>query len=141
LRIRTSTKKRILVAWLVLFAIWPLAHRVIVARYDTSPWKLFGWAMYVQPTLPATLRITGLRQGEEVQLDASRLPGEAAAALEDFRNERVMLGDLRPPNDVGEALLEEVPDLSRVTIVVHRMRIHPDSDRIGVQIRRYDYGR
>ena len=39
-------KQRLVFAVLALLAVWPLAHRVLVWRYDIAPWRFFGWAMY-----------------------------------------------------------------------------------------------
>ena len=44
-----KTKTRIVVATLLVLAVWPLSHRAIVHMTDMSPWKGFGWAMYCVP--------------------------------------------------------------------------------------------
>ena len=46
---KIRTKRRLVVFGLAAFTIWPLVHRGLVARYDTNPWRLFGWAMYCVP--------------------------------------------------------------------------------------------
>ena len=42
-------KARVVGTLLLLVAVWPLAHRQLVVRFDVNPWKLYGFAMYCTP--------------------------------------------------------------------------------------------
>ena len=44
-----QAKKRIVIALLLVLAIWPLVHRLLVQTSGLSPWKGAGWAMYCVP--------------------------------------------------------------------------------------------
>ena len=52
-----TTKRHALVAFLAGVACWPLAHRVLVARYGIDPWKLGAFAMYATPNLPVLVML------------------------------------------------------------------------------------
>ena len=50
-------KRRLVIAFLIGFALWPAVHRGLVAAYDVNPWKLAGWAMYARPHFPSRVAL------------------------------------------------------------------------------------
>jgi len=43
---RTHHKRTIVVSILLLLALWPPIHRLLVVGCDFNPWKWYGWSMY-----------------------------------------------------------------------------------------------
>jgi hypothetical protein len=122
-------KRRIALALLAFAALWPLAHRALVAAFGTDPWKLGGFAMYAQPSLPVLVALFVPADGHLALVDEATLPADVRDRLDRFRRERVALGRLREPADVARALLDARPDAVGVTIVVQRTDLDPRSAR------------
>lgn len=134
--------KRTAVAALLLFvALWPLAHRVLVARRHVDPWKLGAFAMYATPNLPVLVAAVGSGPNGVAPIDEARLPAWMRERLDRFRVERLALGHLRDPADVGRHLLLARPDLAAVQILVQRSWLDPATARIQVATPRYVYER
>ncbi len=127
--------------WLALFAIWPAIHASLVIRHDVSPWKLFGWAMYVKPILPEVVRLSTDQGQERIPIPRGILTERSKRALDAFRDDRTVLGDLRRPDELGQTILEERTGFDNVTVSLQKMRIRPESDTVVIQIRRYEYHR
>lgn len=132
---------RVAAAIVVLVALWPLCHRVLIALSDANPWKLGGFAMYSAPAPPLLVTVYGLRQGKLEAVDARTLPADARAALQRFEVERHALGRLRRPDDVARRILDAAPELSQLSVVVQRMRLHPGSAQMQAQRMQYSYDR
>jgi hypothetical protein len=138
-------KRNAVAALLAFVAIWPIAHRALVARYEIDPWKLGGFAMYATPTLPVLLGVLVEGEGEGagrlVPLDESSLPLAARARLDRFRVERVALGRLREPRDAARAILAARPDLHGLVVLVQRTTLDPRSARTVASTQRFVYDR
>lgn len=117
-------------ALVVLVALWPLAHRALVLRYQVDPWRLGGFAMYTtyQSTLVALFEATpgGLRVVEE-----SGFSSRTAAALERMRLRRRALGQLAEPTEALRRVYAERPDLENLVVVIQRLWIDPETGRIA----------
>jgi hypothetical protein len=138
----TRTKRRLLFAWLVAFAIWPLAHRGLVARYEISPWKLFGWSMYCEPNLPPAISLQEVRRdGFRYPIDIRALPPEMQQRLDQFQRRRDVLGQLASPRVVADAVFDINPNFEGIAVVIQRYYIDTDSGRLGSKMRRYVYWR
>lgn len=122
-------------------AVWPLVHRGLVAVWDVNPWKLSGFAMYTTPTPPVQVVAFEAKDGALAPIDEAALPDAARRVLRRFRIERHALGALRPPDDVGRALLDARPDLPHVVIAVQRMRLDPETARMTSIRRQFVYER
>jgi hypothetical protein len=134
-------KRNTVAALLAFTALWPLAQRGLVARFQVDPWKLGGFAMYATPTLPVLVAAFGGRTGGFVLLDESTLPADVRARLDRFRVERVALGRLREPRDSARAILAARPDLHGVVLVVQRTTLDPRTARTRAERERYVYDR
>jgi hypothetical protein len=97
-------KRRLVIALLVAFAIWPAVHRALVAAFDVNPWKLAGWAMYARPHFPPELRLYVLREGALRPL-ARLTPWEQTLA-DELVERRYTLGALASSDALSRALLE-----------------------------------
>lgn len=133
-------KRNAVLALLILVALWPAAHRALVARYGVDPWKLAGFAMYSTPSLPVLVALFVPEQGRLVLVEEAALPAPVRARLDRFRAERVALGRLREPEDVARLFLAARPDATGVMIAVQRTDLDRRSARTvsGKEIYSYD---
>lgn len=124
-------KRRVVSVFLVLFALWPLAHYALTQRFCTDPWKLFGWAMYCVPGPMKTVRIVAVGDGGRVKrLDyRDYLPIEQVL-VDSFRARRHALGDLASPDPLAAGLLALHPDFEGVVVAVLRLELDPESARL-----------
>lgn len=135
-------RRAIAIGVLAWVALWPFAHRVLVAVYDVNPWKLGGFAMYTSATPP--VQVVAFARGAAGGLqpvDERALPAQARGRLRAFRIERHALGELRSPDDVGRALLDALPNEPWVIVAVQRMRLDPHSARLTSTRAQYPYER
>ncbi len=138
-------KRVVAVAVLAFVALWPLAHRGLVAVYDVNPWKLAGFAMYTTPTPPVQVVLFERAAGENAEglapIDEQTLPPTLRRQLARFRVERHALGALRSPDALGAALLEARRDLEWVVVAVQRMRLDRESARMTSRRDQFVYER
>lgn len=134
-------KRRLVLTLLATLALWPLVHRVLVARYDLNPWKLAGFAMYTTPTPPVLVVVLHDAGGRLAALDERALPVPARRALDRFRAERHALGRLRRPDDLARALFRARPDLDVLVVLVQRIQLDPATARMTSVRERFAYER
>jgi hypothetical protein len=134
-------KRNLALALLAFAALWPLAHRALVARAGADPWKLAGFAMYATPSLPLLVAAFVPEDGRLALVDEATLPADARAQLDRFRAERLALGRLREPDDVARAVLAARPAARGVTIVVQRTDLDPRSARTVARRELFAYDR
>ena len=107
-------KRRIVIAFLIGFALWPAVRRGLVAAFDVNPWKIAGWAMYARPHFPSRLAVR-LEQGETerplIHLDAR---GNVLAA--EYLERRFSSGRLASPDALAHHLLAQHPEADAVVI-------------------------
>ena len=132
-------KRRVVVVFFALFALWPLAHRGLVAAYDANPWKLAGWAMYTRPHFPSRVELIGLRGGEE-QTITELTPWERTL-LDEYVERRYTLGDLASPGDLAEALLERLAGDEAIAVRVTTRYFDLSSARIRERVQRLEFRR
>lgn len=109
-------KRRIVVAFLVAFALWPAVHRALVAGYDVNPWKLAGWAMYARPHFPSRLALRLVEDGRERPVPALDEWEQLLAA--EFLERRYSVGRLASPDALVEKLLSRLPEADGVVVEV-----------------------
>ena len=113
-------KARVALTVLLLVAVWPLAHRALVARYGVSPWKLYGFAMYCMPSFESELLYLATPKGKEDRTPhPTRFPIEfegAAEALESYQAMEFGLGRLASTDGLAELLFEANPAVVRLYI-------------------------
>jgi hypothetical protein len=131
-------KRRIVVAGLVLFALWPAVHRALVAAFDVNPWKLGGWAMYTRPHFPPELRLYVLRGDGEREI-ARLTPWERTLA-DELAERRYTIGELASPDALARALLERTRG-DGVAIELRTRFLDPVTARIGERVERRELRR
>lgn len=134
-------KKRAVMAVLLLVALWPFAHRILVARYDLNPWKFFGWAMYTTPAPPILLVLLTKQAKDVVPLNQQRLVAPAKETIVRFLVERHTLGKLRRPDDVAQSVFGVRKDLHWLVVIVQKMALDQETARMISTKDRYVYDR
>jgi hypothetical protein len=129
-------KRRAVGIFLLVFAVWPLVQFGLTQRYDVSPWKLFGWAMYCVPGAMKTVRIGALSDAPMRRLDFQAYAPEEQVLADTFRLRRQALGRLASPEALAEGMLELHPDVDGVLIAVLTLRLGRESARV---LREMDY--
>lgn len=125
---------------LLLVAVWPLVHRMLVAKYDLNPWKFFGFAMYCVPTLEPQLRLYVDYGGRVEELDLS--PPHLAPVrfeVEAFKHDRGILGNLATPERVAQALFDVLTRIEAVEVEVIDPYFDLETSRIAVRRPRFRY--
>jgi hypothetical protein len=125
----------------LLVALWPLVHRVLVARFDVNPWKLGGFAMYATPAPPLVVAVFGLRDGKLVRVTPQTLPLAQRDALRRFEIERHALGELRRPDALAREILAADASLDQLSVVVQRTTLDRASARLASERMQYSYDR
>jgi hypothetical protein len=119
-------KRRVVFTLLALLTVWPLCHRILVARYEISPWRLFGWAMYCTPILAVEVGVVPENDGQPIEVD---IPQELRRELSLFTKRRQALGRLARIEPLAEALLGGLKTDSLVLTIQHNW-MDPRSARI-----------
>jgi hypothetical protein len=125
---------------LVLFALWPLVHRGLVARYDLNPWKFMGFAMYCIPRVFPLVEVHA-HYGERrapVAADSgqvSELPRELAR----FITFRQVWGDLLSPDRIGEVVGATLTRADQIEVVVTSGFVDRGSWRVAARTQSYFY--
>jgi hypothetical protein len=127
-------KRRAVGIFLIVFALWPLVQFGLTQRYDVSPWKLFGWAMYSVPGAMKTVRIVALSDDSMRRLDLQGYGPEEQVLVDRFRQRRQALGLLASPEPLAEGMLELHPDFDGVVIAVLTLRLGRESARVESDI-------
>ena len=125
-------------AIVALVALWPLAHRGLVAAYEIDPWKLGGFAMY---TTYQTSLVVFFRAGPDGlrPIDETALPAPVRAELERFRARRSALGTWVAPDAAARALHAVRPELASLVVVVQRLWLDRETARIASEKHGYAY--
>jgi hypothetical protein len=115
---------------------------VLVARYDISPWRFFGWAMYCQPKLSLEVDVYVRRNGvrlpvTETQSDLSELQRQRL----DYVRRREMWGALLPPDHLARETLQAVGEAEAVEIIVRRLVLQASTAHIEARQQVYSYPR
>jgi hypothetical protein len=111
-RVAPVVKRRIALGLLGFVALWPLAHRALVARFELDPWKHSGFAMR-RASLPVLAAVLRRRRAGCPAGQATRL--QTRAALDRFRVERLALRRRRP-EDVARAMFAARPELTGLVV-------------------------
>jgi len=135
-------KRRALELFLVAFAIWPLIHFGLVERYEVSPWKLAGWAMYAAPTTQVGVAVFAVRPGRKPErLAEAALPAPVAAEMARFVDRRRTLGRLASPDSIGRELFARRSDLAWTVVAVETRLLDRDSATIERELEKHVYHR
>ncbi len=117
-RLGFEGKKRLLKAMLVLFAVWPVAHGLLVERYVINPWRLFGWAMYCVPTYEPQVRFFGFSNGQSGEIVFPSDHPRAEIERIRYIRARGQIGELASPEVLAAELFDIYPQLDGLAIDV-----------------------
>lgn len=121
-----AAKRRLVLAFLVCLAAWPLAHRFLVASFEIDPWRLCGWAMYCTPKLRVEVALVPERAGRPIELD---LPPPLREEADRFVERRAVLGRFVNPALLARSALNRL-DADSVVLTIQHHRLDPRTNRI-----------
>ncbi len=127
-------KRTLVVAGVVLFALWPAVHRGLVAVFDVNPWKLAGWAMYVRPHFASELVLSRLRGSEELPVGVLT-PWEQTLA-DEFVERRYSLGRLASPESLAQELLRRHAAVDEIVVEIRTPFFELASARVEQRVER-----
>lgn len=136
-----AAKQRLVVSALAVLALWPLAHRTLVWRYDLDPWRFFGWAMYCTPKLPVEIHLFAFEDGARVPVALASLGPVQRRAVHALRRRRALWGTLASPSRAGAALLAARPNAAAVELVVEKWYLEPATATIATHVETYRFAR
>lgn len=133
-------RRRLVGALLAVFAVWPLVHYELVARYELDPWKFAGWAMYLRPTFLPRVEVFELREGTRVKTPLIGRRLEAAGReAERMRREALYWGALADPEPLALLARRGLATREPIEIVITRFSLDPASARVTASRRSYLY--
>jgi hypothetical protein len=109
---------------LLVLALWPPVHHVMVKSYDLNPWKLLGFSMYCLPHVASTFYIDETRVPARPISDVSPT---LRAAMEDYSSTRNCLGRLAHPRGIARKILQEKPAIEALLIQIQVTRLDASS--------------
>ena len=133
-------KQRITFIALLAFAIWPLVHRGLVARYDITPWKFMGFAMYCMPTVEPLVDVYAHYGERRAAIDPQ------PAHMRDLRREimrfvtfRRVWGKLLPPDRIGKLMPTVLTRADRFEVVVTEGYLDRQTWQLAARETTYEY--
>ena len=136
-----APKRRVLLAGLVVFTLWPCVQLELVRRYDVSPWKLAGWGMYAAPRLGAVIDVLGRRTGEVTWTPVPGVSRPVIIEADRFLRRWHWLRRLGPPTTLGRLLLAEFPHYAAIEIRVRQRVIDRETGMVVEAPYRFTYER
>lgn len=134
----TRALERTIALILVAVAAWPIAHRVLVARFEVDPWELFGWGMYATPSPQVQVRLEQLYEGRSLIVR----PSDATLkVLNEFAQRRTRLGRFVSLDSTAEEILALEPQMEGVALLVRRWSLDQETARFGYTETRHEYRR
>jgi hypothetical protein len=126
--ISTSTKKRVLVGFIVFLGFWPIVHHVFVTRYEMDAWKYFGMSMYAMPrtiaAVPSSLEIAFA--GEQFQ--AIDLTPRLERVARRLARHRVDYGTLYRPEVIVAEMFQILPaGIDRLAFFIGFLRLDSEA--------------
>ena len=141
-------KRALLGAWLVVFAVWPLAHFGLVRAYGINPWRFGGWATFATPSLPASVFLfqvdyrnaKTLDDIEAIKLVPSYWSMQLRKEVINYTAKRTSFGRLVPPPErLGRKLLDEHGETGMVLVAVQTREINRATARLEMKLEKYPY--
>lgn len=128
-------------AFLLLFALWPLVQRRMVAEHGIDARRFGGWADHTQPAGKLALSFSAVVQGEVISIPAEKLPPELAQLSRDYLALVRTLGTLVPPDLLGARILQSIPAAERLDFVLHRQVFDPEEARFTTRQSDHSFSR
>lgn len=118
----TAFKSRLIVLAFALFSVWPVAHHLLVLRYDINPWKLAGCSMYCVTKAPPVISLREIRNRRLHHIDVASNPSVTESRRR-YQQCYFHLGRLCSHRRLASAVFDAEPSLSGLLIVVHVPRL------------------
>ena len=134
-------KRNIVQALLVVLALWPMLHIVLVERYDLNAWKLAGWGMYSAPQFPARVQLLCLTSDEVGRYELGTIRPALEPEFRRFLRLRHGLRGLVAPDALAEALLNYYSAIDGVEIIVVQPALDRQTGMIEESSTTYRYSR
>lgn len=141
-------KRLLLSAWLIVFAVWPLAQFGLVRAYGIHPWQFAGWATFAKPLLPTNVFLFQIDYRTAKTLDDVRAiklapaywSGELRSEVKNYATRRTNFGRLIPPPErLGRKLLDEHGETGMVLVVVQTRELNRATSLMETNVERYVY--
>jgi len=124
-------KRRIVQAFLLLFALWPMLQFGAVVRYGVDPWKLFGWAMYSVPGAMKTVRMAVESESGTLRtIDPRSYSTREQRAVTRFVEHSRALGLLAIPDSLFQLFLDERPEARAIVLGLATLTLDRHSARL-----------
>lgn len=135
-----SAKRRWVHLALVLFTLWPLAHMLLVKKYDLSAWKLAGWGMYATPRPEFSgVAVWGRRPGASQFEEIRPLPERWLPRAKAYLDKRRWLGRLLPPHDLARSFPRRPGEFADLRVIVYTPTLDRRSHIVVVVPVVYEY--
>ena len=133
-------KARLVGTLICLIALWPIAHRQLVTRFDVDPWKLFGFAMYCTPHVVVVDIVD--RSGEQPRrIEPAAFPPRLRRAYQRFAARRSTLGTLHAPGELARVVLDTLPEVRAFSVAVRIFSLQWREAEITHRTRLYGFDR
>jgi len=134
-------KRNFVHAALVVLALWPMLHIVMVERYDLNAWKFAGWGMYSAPQFPARVQLLCLTSDEVGVYELGTIQPAIEPEFRRFLRLRHGLRGLVEPDSLARALLRYYSAIDGVDIVVFQPKLNRRTGMIEEESTTYRYRR
>lgn len=128
-------KRKLVIGFLVCFALWPLVQISLVRSQGVDPWRLFAWGMYSVPGSMRTLRVVILDSERPPRVLGTHLytPAEEAIVTR-YRTRRQALGELASGEAAARELLALHPEWDGVALPVLSLSLDRESARTVAEV-------
>jgi hypothetical protein len=141
-------KRKLIAAWLLVFAAWPLVQFGLVRAYDIHPWRFGGWATFAVPLLPPNVVLfqidyrnaKTLQDIKAIKVGPAYWSAGLKADVDHYMTDRANFGRLIPPPELlGKKFLDEHGETGMVLVVVQTRQINRSTGLMETNIERYVY--
>ena len=135
---KTKQLTNVFCSLLIALMVWPIIHMFLVDKYDISPWKLFGFAMYTTAhKIEVEVRVEGSKDKQSAT--ASRASDNMMSQYNDFFNKRYILGKFHRPDEFCTNILESNKAFEKVTITIDTIRLEGKTGMLTSTAQTYHY--
>lgn len=138
-----DAKRRIVIVFLTVIAVWPLVHHVLVRTTELGPWKGAAWSMYCVPGRAIRIAIVSQKDDRPLPLGAlADLPPVFQLAHREFVERRKAIGGWAEPDDLARAVFALFREEDAITIMVEQAGVERASAKlVAERSDRYLYDR
>lgn len=134
-----SIRKASLRCVVLIFAIWPMVHFCAVQTLEFDPWKLGGFAMYTRPRVWPSMNLYGIQGNIPYPIRPPQVPESTVSIIEEYIRASRSYGPQFRPDKAGRQLLEDLPQFDTIRLVVSRLELDPQNDRLRQRTDTFEY--